>query len=615
MSQRSVVSLCVFAAATGIAFIMIAGPGSSRLISPGPLISAHRQVVDRCEDCHAIGTGKLSDWVHTALDSQSGKQQSALCLECHGELGVNALHRHGQSLSDLQALTEHHTARASDNRSLEVVVARTIFGSPATSHAELACATCHREHHGAIDLTSLTNHQCQVCHTGDFHSFGKGHPELANYPYDRRTRIYFDHQTHFGSHFSVSQHACSDCHMADVANRYMLVKGFEETCAKCHARQIEDDSLPGLLVAAVPAIDVESLRAAGTDVGQWPSIYPKHVEARSTLAPLYALIAPLQDDLQGAQTKLKGIDLADLSDATPAQRQLVAALIWAFKESLVDVLEGGRAGMEEDLATRQQGRLSDKQLKELVDAIPLEGLASMQREWLPNVVQEVAARRAEIKIPDSDDAEPDSVADKISDVAASDRRKSRLLNSGWFLHSPSMSLRYRATRHADPFLKTLLDLSVSAKSEAGNVTTGEAAVDPFAVQLNELYDSLASPFANGRCTKCHSVDVGASGDAHLNWLTYNPPLAQHAFTHFNHAPHLTRHTNEACSKCHKFSPDGDQENTILRRQFVTEDWQPRTFAHNFNSDFAQMSKSTCAKCHTRQSARDRCTTCHNYHVR
>jgi len=619
MSQRGVVSLCVFATAIGIAFIMVAAPGRSRMISPGPLIRAHRQAVDRCEDCHDTGDGQLSDWVHAALDSETGKQQSKLCLKCHADLGRNALHPHGQSTDALGKLSNLHAGRSSKPSSLQVLVAKQTFGTPANAHGEMACASCHREHHGATELTSLTNHQCQVCHTTDFHSFGHGHPELASYPYDRRTRIYFDHQTHFDDHFrgadSNGQHACSDCHMPDVADRYMLVKSFEETCAKCHAGQVEDESLGGLVVAAIPAIDVDALRAAGTDVGQWPNIYPTHVEASSTLAPLYAMISPSQSGLRDAYAKLDGLDLADLSEATPDQRERVAALVWAFKESLVDLLDKGRTGLETDLADRQKGRLSDEQLKELVDAIPLEGLATMQREWLPNVVQEVEARRTGIQPPDYNDAESVSIAAGMSEVAAADRRRSRLLNSGWFLHSPSMSLRYRPTRHADPLLKTLFDLSVSAIGKTNAVTTEGAAVDPFDGQLRELYESLASPFASGRCTKCHTVDVSASGGGHVNWLTYEPPLAQRAFTYFNHAPHLTFQTNEACSRCHTFSRDDDEENTILRREFITQDWQPRTSAHIFKSDFAHMSKSTCTECHTRQSARDRCTTCHNYHVR
>ena len=185
-----------------------------------------------------------------------------------------------------------------------------------------------------------------------------------------------------------------------------------------------------------------------------------------------------------------------------------------------------------------------------------------------------------------------------SDVAAVDRRKSRLLNSGWYLHSPSMSLRYRPTRHADPLLKTLLNLSVSAASRA--TATAEADIDSSDVQLGQLYDSLASPFSSGRCMKCHTVDVSTSGGAHVNWISYNPPLGQHTFTHFNHAPHLTLQTNEACSQCHTFSSTDNEYNTILRREFVTIDWQTRTSPHIFTSDFAHLSKTTCNECHTKR---------------
>jgi len=288
----------------------------------------------------------------------------------------------------------------------------------------------------------------------------------------------------------------------------------------------------------------------------------------------------------------------------------------------VEILATGRPGLQEDLAAALQGRLSSEQVKALVEAVPLEGVATMQRQWLPNVVEEVEARRAGAPLPGTEpDSEPaladtTGVAPKLGDVAADDLHNSRLLDSGWQLHSPSLSLRYQPTRHADPLVTTLLELSVLGLGEVNASATNAADGESAAAALVELYESLASPFAEGRCTKCHTVDNHTSGDAHLNWLTYRPPLSQHAFTRFNHAPHVTLQTNEACSRCHSLSWDNAEDRrAIFRSEFVAKDWQPVTTAHDFSSDFSHMSKSNCAECHTKKLARDRCTTCHNYHVR
>jgi hypothetical protein len=390
----------------------------------------------------------------------------------------------------------------------------------------------------------------------------------------------------------------------------MLAKSYEETCAKCHDHQILDDTLPGLLIAAVPAVDVEPLRAAGIEIGQWPNVYPEHVEAQSTLAPFHSLISPHRDALWSVQDKLQGIDLADLSTATPEQLQDVKELIWTFKESLVDILAKGRPGLLSDFSAELKDLFNEEQIEGLVRAVPLEGLAAMQREWLPNVAEEVAARRAGTEIPVLEQDKADPVAPHAVNVIANDRHNSRLLNSGWSLHSPSMSLRYRPTRHADPLMKTLLDRSVTPRRQA-NLPSGS----PAEAARRKLYNSLASPHASGRCRKCHTVDSNSpsGGETHINWESYKPPPAQHTFTHFNHAPHLAVQTNEACSRCHGFSDDDESDSPILRSEFVSNRLEPATVI--FKSDFAHMSKSNCAECHTSQSAGDRCTTCHNYHVR
>ena len=41
------------------------------------------------------GDGQLLDWVHAAFAAENDSNQSALCLQCHRELGRDAVFAHG----------------------------------------------------------------------------------------------------------------------------------------------------------------------------------------------------------------------------------------------------------------------------------------------------------------------------------------------------------------------------------------------------------------------------------------------------------------------------------------------------------------------------------------
>ena len=64
---------------------------------------------------------------------------------------------------------------------------------------DLYCATCHQEHKGVnFNLNKISNEQCRSCHVLKFDSFDGHHPNFENYPFERRTRIIYDHASHFG---------------------------------------------------------------------------------------------------------------------------------------------------------------------------------------------------------------------------------------------------------------------------------------------------------------------------------------------------------------------------------------------------------------------------------
>ena len=337
LSKRGIISLCAFALAVGVGFIMLGARGRRDVASPGDLSAQHRQLAQRCQDCHIAGDGNLSDWIHVAMDGEAARQQSQLCLNCHHELGEHAMQPHGSSTETLEDLTSASKSAPEDGSSEMLVnVAKRIFGSPTDTHGsqtethvQLGCATCHKEHHGDRSLTDLTNRQCQVCHASSFQSFAVGHPEFDNYVYKRRSRIYFDHVSHYGQHFvepvthdlsegqarktqsatpaadtllpdrtaaESKSHSCSSCHVADTSGRYMLVRDFRQSCASCHQDQIEDDTMPGVAVLALPALDLQTLRDKQVDIGEWPESYPQHVQASGRFTPVSKLLMLDGDD-------------------------------------------------------------------------------------------------------------------------------------------------------------------------------------------------------------------------------------------------------------------------------------------------------------------------------
>ena len=55
------------------------------------------------------------------------------------------------------------------------------------------------------DLTAMSDDACQACHREQFRQLCRGHPEFGEWPYERRTRIAFDHASHQLKHFPAEK--------------------------------------------------------------------------------------------------------------------------------------------------------------------------------------------------------------------------------------------------------------------------------------------------------------------------------------------------------------------------------------------------------------------------
>src|SRR5439155_23487440 len=169
----------------GTLLILLGGGSRWQFASPGSLSSPH--ALSSCSDCHHLPAAAQN--FSSAFKPPHAYQDSQLCLNCH-PLGADPFQPHGLSGAGIPPATKVSRTDSSIPP-IALAVGSSLLGLP--SHS-LPCAACHHEHLGqAQKLTGLSNLQCQGCHSRQFESFARGHPDFAQYPFKRRTRIFFDH--------------------------------------------------------------------------------------------------------------------------------------------------------------------------------------------------------------------------------------------------------------------------------------------------------------------------------------------------------------------------------------------------------------------------------------
>jgi hypothetical protein len=599
LARRRVVTLFVFALALGGALVLAGLPERTNLVSPGPLTSHHSAIDKGCVACHAVGQGTLADWVHAAVVSAPGAHQSEMCLDCHRQFRHHGLNPHIQDAQALAAITERLSlSEPAGTEPLMLSVARFATGE----HRTLACATCHQEHHGReADLTAMTDRQCQVCHARAFHSFSQGHPEFDSYPYSRRTQLYFDHVSHYGSHFSDRRldapqrdrlRGCSECHVEDPQGQAMLVRGFQSACAGCHVEQIEDDMHPGVPFLALPALDLRTLDAAR--IGQWQRL-TEHPLA-SDVPPLMRLLLRTDPEFAEAERQLAGVDLSDLRQSTEAQIRAAESYVWSIKKLIFEAVTEGQAPMRRRLALAMGSLTTHSELDEIVGHVPLPAIVAAQQRWLPDLNAEFQAHRDGRPLP----PRAHSPENDAPMALAADRS----VASGWYLRDIDLSLRYRPVGHADRLLRSWLDVSVRLR----RVSSDDAAKD--------VFRSLANSSSPGRCMKCHTAENNRAQSATLHWLAKRPAPDDRQFTKFAHRPHVALSGNDVCLSCHSLKQAADSTDSwnIFRPEFLARDGSINVNPHWEDGNFAPLHKSQCAGCHAPGAARDGCVVCHNYHV-
>jgi hypothetical protein len=265
----------------------------------------------------------------------------------------------------------------------------------------LYCTTCHQEHQGAgFKLTTISNAQCQSCHVVKFDSFDGQHPTFEGFPFERRTRIVFDHAGHFGKHFPETAskspsrripETCSSCHGSSGDKRHMNVAPFEHTCSACHLDQIvgkERVSGPkGIAFLALPGLDLQTLRKKRAAIGEWPEV------SEAGLTPFMKVLIGRHAEGRALLGVVGKLNLQDLSAASGAQIKAVEDLVWEIKGLLYSLIEGKASELLGGMDINGSGKADEASLVGLIASLPLDVVVSAHQDWLPNLGTEMANRK------------------------------------------------------------------------------------------------------------------------------------------------------------------------------------------------------------------------------
>ncbi len=408
--------------AIGFLALIFSYPLESVVLTPGPLTASHSSL-SNCSACHSNVEEGQFGWLHSIFAETKPGEMSSACLQCH-QMSTAALNPHGLALDELEKRTKGlHEIAAASTQPFSLKARDALFPREDVKLDTKYCATCHKEHNGVrFPLADLSNAQCQSCHAVQFSSFTDGHPKFDTYPFNRRTRIIFDHNSHFKTHFpaeaeklgaSVSVFGdkasgnklgkCGNCHVPGAGARQMIVKTFEETCASCHLGQIvgtEQSAGPsGIPLFSLPGLDLDTLRERQAEIGEWPE---GALDYGTKASPLLNLLLGADEEGRNLMRDLKMIDLLDLRDASDGDIDKVIRFVWSVK-GLLYTLSAEKISdsylVKTFLAELNREGVDRGLLAELAGSIPRDVWVGAQRDWLPNLQEEIARKRKGLAVP------------------------------------------------------------------------------------------------------------------------------------------------------------------------------------------------------------------------
>ena len=594
-AKRGLVVLCVSALALGGLLLLMTNQVGSRFVTPGELSHAHSSAESRCQDCHTAGAGLAVDWLH-AMKMDTVAPESSKCIACH-PMGEQPLNPHSLPLAELGEIRKRVLAdHGNTGRQVPTGLRLAALGFLPNQLREgpVRCAACHVEHQGKEhDLKQLGNTQCQVCHSVQFSDFAHGHPGFGDYPFTRPTRIVFDHERHLKLHFKegayekIAPQDCLSCHVLDDRGEMAVTRGYERSCAGCHAKEFSgnDENGPAIAFLRVPLMDVEGFDGEGIAVGEWPDDWDS---LETTLTPFTQLLLAADSKMSGLVTKLGANDLDILDDDAFADG---GKLAWALKELLHELAAGGVQSLRKRIAGAIGRNLTVTEAGELERLIPPEVFGTTVGGWFPRLDRELKAWR-EGAAPEAAFMDADEMEERLS-------LDPKPLGGRWIRSDTDLTLYYRPGHHGDPFMKLWLELMAGS---------GVRGASNQVVELEQSLSGNSQQVAPGRCMKCHTAEPAATSRA-VNWRGARPDPVEHRFSRFSHVAHFSLLDESGCVSCHRLNFGTEEARYLDSFSYHGGDSSDRHV-----SNFKAIEKATCAACHTSTRAGESCLNCHNYHV-
>jgi len=550
--------------------VILLGPDKEDFLSAGELSSPHRIEDGACKDCHSFGESELWDWPGIFLSESAATHQDKLCVKCH-EKDRFQMSTHGLHVDQLKqiSLTSHLQSNTRDNK-IEVDTPE--------------CSNCHSEHKGnSNQLAQVDDRQCQTCHVDNVAGLTEGHAEFTDYPYNRKTRIFYDHYTHEDDYFEDDKNAhedCTGCHIVGISGKYMGLKNFEIVCGACHNDQFrKKPNVREFAMFTIPGLDLATLKENDIIIGDWP------VQSKAKLTPYMTLMLATDKSLQVDLTVVSEVNLRDLSGANTEQLISVSKVALAIKLMYQELLTTGRKGFIKKLKLINGDDNKLENSVTLAKFLPISEIKNLTSLGFPNMKKEVKYLKENGTLNGFVPEVPnDSSLIPKNKVASVDWK----LYGGWY--QSGYSLLYNPGQHVDTTWYSFLNFAADWPKTS----------TPGFVKL--AFDRYAKQRGPGKCSWCHTID-NTEIAPQINWLPKEENRREKTFTHFSHIHHFSLLPAEGCESCHKLNPDSDYPD-----HFKSDN--PLTFTANFDS----MESVLCSSCHRGKIVNDSCITCHNYHI-
>jgi len=573
-AKRGLFVLTMCSLVLGILVLLIFGPGWRMFITAGPLTAAHSTMEaamgQSCEKCHSIAQASPMGWLMGDVETAHSFSQSELCLKCHGQLGSNAMWPHSMAPVDR---FEDSTPGAAEGSIV-----------PTAQSSQIACAICHREHHGrTFDLTEMDNYRCQACHAQRISSFAKDHPEFDASDDPQTTRINFNHNSQ--RHLTVS---CNTCHNVDTNGQHMRLKGFDVSCSTCHGPE-------PTRVLHLPGLDFDAIEELEIPIGLWPQIATEDPDDGMLSSMMMLLLSADSETAEALEILSPSFDfLDDLDEDDEDQLDAVTQVIWAIKGLFYDLLTttDPQGVFRTRLASISGQALDPAQIEALMTTLPDQSTLAAFKPWFNRFVEDVPQYRQDEELGARYTTDTPSASTEVDGKVK------------WKFDTKNFAITYQPTHHGDQLLQSVLN----------------AAADQGTDLITEAYRGFAVASmpdkAGNTCTDCHRVDPSKGFDAGLSQEHRRSGVASiGGFSKFSHWPHLTmlggvdkdsRQGTESlegagiCNRCHH--PEDSRQAASAGNQALT-------------SGGFVLRREDCAQCHTPHAAGDSCLKCHNYHVR